>query len=56
VPGDDHPRGSVTLQLSHRSKAALRSVVGLERLFAWASVLWEQLIKEDEGRPGTGRW
>ena len=33
VPGDDHPRGSVTLQPSHRSKAGLETpVAGLERI------------------------
>jgi hypothetical protein len=33
VPGDDHPRGLVTLQPSHRSKAGLETaVVGLERI------------------------
>jgi hypothetical protein len=33
VSGDDHPRGSVTLQPSHRSKAGLETpVIGLERI------------------------
>ena len=33
VPGDDHPRSSVTLQPSHRSEARLETpVVGLERI------------------------
>ena len=33
VPADDHPRGSVTLQPSHRSEARLETpVVGLERI------------------------
>jgi hypothetical protein len=33
VPGHDHPRSSVTLQPSHRSKAGLETpVVGLERI------------------------
>jgi hypothetical protein len=33
VSGDDHPRGSVTLQPSHRSEAGLETpVVGLERI------------------------
>jgi hypothetical protein len=33
VSGDDHPRGSVTLQPSHRSKAGLETpVVGLQRI------------------------
>src|SRR6266545_2642178 len=33
VPADDHPRSSVTLQPSHRSKARLETpVVGLQRI------------------------
>ena len=59
VPGDDHPRGSVTLQPSHRSKAGLETpVVGLERIIRMGLRVVEGRRDHPgrEGRPGTGRW